>query len=410
MFPRGSPLEREFLGNTKLRLRDVSAGSVCDNPRFMLEWEAACRAYSQRKLTFASDKLPALSGIARHFGARCKEDVYVAGMWLSQLPRGLFWSVPSDERPESRPYETSNNKNNNSEEEGTGAPSWSWMSWPGAIEPSTLENSYVADIVTMLADYQHKTSDYPYGAIEHAHLHVHGFVRRIHSVMRRITDESTSAGDAYRDLNQVDTTTRRYRHLFVDGNLEDDIGYSSGSQGHRQGMHHFAEMPDWFRGFDTPVEHYCLLMAVTQGGPRDDRLLRGLLLEPVSSPTSTSSSSSPSSSSSASPRCFRRVGHIFFHGRCALKMRYRYRLHSGGSSGNAAANDDHDAWERLWRRVEPYWGDFEEYLDAKEEEEKRAPLPVDVKSEGPLSLYEFDGDVDLGIAFERLEPEVITLV
>jgi hypothetical protein len=406
MFPRRSPLGREFLGNTKLGLRDVSSGSICDNPRLMLEWDAACRAYSRRKLTFASDKLPALSGIARHFGARCKEDVYVAGMWLSQLPRGLIWSVPRNERPDSRPYKINdgNSRGEGGVEEETGAPSWSWISWPGAIEPSTLENSfYIADIVAMLADYKHKASDNPYGAVRHAHLHVHGFVRRIHSVMKRITEASTSAGDAYRNLMRVDTTARRYRHLFVDGDLDDDIGY--GSRG--QGMQQFGEMPDWFHGLDTPAEYYCLLMAVAQEGPRDERFLQGLLLEPVST------SSAPSSSSSTPPRRFRRVGHIFFRARCALKIRYRYRPRLSGGSGSAVASDDEDdAWDRLWRHVEPYWGGFEGQPDILqgEEEEMRAPLPVDVKSEGPLSLYEFDGDVDLGNAFERLKPEVITLV
>ena len=40
-YSRGSPLRRDFLGQTKLQLGDTSAGSISDNPYLMLAWDAA---------------------------------------------------------------------------------------------------------------------------------------------------------------------------------------------------------------------------------------------------------------------------------------------------------------------------------------------------------------------------------
>jgi hypothetical protein len=137
IYSRGSPLRRDFLGQTKLRLRETSAGSIADNPDLMWEWDAACRDYSRRKLTYQTDKLPALSGIARHFGSRCQDDTYVAGVWLSQLPCTLFWNVPTREQPQARPPPTE-----------SGAPSWSWMSCAAPVEPSKVADAYfVANVV-----------------------------------------------------------------------------------------------------------------------------------------------------------------------------------------------------------------------------------------------------------------------
>ena len=127
-------------------------------------------------------------------------------------------------------------------------------------------------------------------------LHVYGFARRITSVMKGMINEP--GGDAYRGLWQLDES-KKYRHLYVDGQLDRDIGYGA------HGVQEFGEMPDWFHGFE-PVEYYCLFLAVSQESPRHPRVLPGLLLE-----------------SAGEEGTFRRVGHILFRGRCALKMRYQ---------------------------------------------------------------------------------------
>ena len=48
---------------------------------------------SELALTFTSDRLPALSGIVREI-QRKLGDRYIAGLWLTDLPRGLTWFNP----------------------------------------------------------------------------------------------------------------------------------------------------------------------------------------------------------------------------------------------------------------------------------------------------------------------------
>jgi hypothetical protein len=233
------------------------------------------------------------------------------------------------------------------------------------------DSYYVADVATILADYQHKTAD-QYGEMARAYLHVYGFVRRITSVMKEMINEP--GGDAYRGAAQLDVS-RKYRHLYVDGQLDRDIGYGP------HGFQQFGEMPDWFHGFE-PVEYYCLFLAVSQQGPRDNRVLRGLLLEPA-----------------GAEGTFRRVGHIFFRSRCALKMRYQLR---------PGETDEDGAWERLWEHVAPYWGEVE--MDVEMGRAPTGTVPVDVQGKGPWTLYEFDGDLADDAGFEKLEPREVTLI
>ena len=331
----------------------------------MLAWDAACQDYSRRKLTFHGDRLAALSGLARHFGSRCQDDTYIAGMWLSQLPRSLFWNVPRRGRPDARSLLTE-----------TSAPSWSWMSCAGPVETSTADDSfYIADVANILVDYEHKTAD-QYGDMARASLHFYGFLRCITSVMEQITNEPD--GDAYTQLAQLDTS-KKYRHLYVDGDLTHDIGYGP------NGAQEFGELPDWFHGFE-PVEYHCLFLAVSQDHPQDDRALRGLLLEPVGGEQGT----------------FRRVGHIFFRGRCALKMRSRLRP---GEPGEHETGKHAALWKRLWECVGPFWEGAEEVA-----REAKGPIALDIQTEPPWSLYEFDGEGGEEFGFLKLEPRVVTVI
>jgi hypothetical protein len=79
------------------------------------EWSGLVESYSNRSLTFLSDKLSALSAAADVFGSILSDD-YVVGMWKNALRFNLCWkratvSIPSIARP--RAYQ---------------APSWSWAS------------------------------------------------------------------------------------------------------------------------------------------------------------------------------------------------------------------------------------------------------------------------------------------
>ena len=59
-------------------------------PPFYDDWQEIVESYSRCKLTFATDKLVALAGLAC-VASRASDDEYVAGMWRSKLLNMLSW-------------------------------------------------------------------------------------------------------------------------------------------------------------------------------------------------------------------------------------------------------------------------------------------------------------------------------
>ncbi len=85
-------------------------------------WPWIVERYSTCKLTYARDKLVAISGLARHIQKQNK-DQYVAGMWRTELESSLCWSSPKlSQHLEGNLY---------------GAPTWSWASMDGEIRFSS---------------------------------------------------------------------------------------------------------------------------------------------------------------------------------------------------------------------------------------------------------------------------------
>ncbi|KAF5374186.1 hypothetical protein D9758_004599 [Tetrapyrgos nigripes] len=84
-------------------------------------WFDAVGRYTKRSLTFQTDILPAMSGIA-HRIHEVTGDTYYAGLWQSFMPYGLLWTSKWDEEP----YRSSGKPH---ERHPTYlAPSWSWAS------------------------------------------------------------------------------------------------------------------------------------------------------------------------------------------------------------------------------------------------------------------------------------------
>jgi hypothetical protein len=84
-------------------------------------WYKLVELYSARNLTITSDKLPAISGIARlmHRGFRCE---FGAGLWKEDLLKGLCWYVEA----ESTPWANDGKYSIAVMPQDNHAPSWSW--------------------------------------------------------------------------------------------------------------------------------------------------------------------------------------------------------------------------------------------------------------------------------------------
>jgi hypothetical protein len=84
----------------------------------MPPWHDLVSLYSSKLLTYESDKLPAISGLAKAI-QRLNGDEYLAGLWRTTIQKDLLWfcSAPTSARP--CQYQ---------------APSWSWASVIGTVE------------------------------------------------------------------------------------------------------------------------------------------------------------------------------------------------------------------------------------------------------------------------------------
>ncbi|KAF4618384.1 hypothetical protein G7Y89_g14920 [Cudoniella acicularis] len=92
-------------------------------------WKSIVENYTRRRLTVASDRLPALAGVTEKFQQVLKDEYY-AGLWKSQFIPLLAWSRttrhPKDYFPPLESYR---------------APTWSWASIEGPIEYHTVTES-----------------------------------------------------------------------------------------------------------------------------------------------------------------------------------------------------------------------------------------------------------------------------
>ena len=119
-------------------LRGRAAGDPGNSWRFLVQ------AYTRRKLTFASDKLPAISGVAHIIQQRTGHR-YVAGLWEESLVFDLTWCMAvwvTGENDLKTPPKM------------VGGPSWSWSSIDGAVSfalSQILEDGQL-DVIKTLSD------------------------------------------------------------------------------------------------------------------------------------------------------------------------------------------------------------------------------------------------------------------
>lgn len=96
-------------------------------PETLDAWYFGVEDYSRRKLTFPTDKLPALAGVAAAISAYSKQE-YLAGIWSGDVLRGLMWE-PDDE---GRPLPKSRSIWPMSPMDPL-VPSWSWATFDGPV-------------------------------------------------------------------------------------------------------------------------------------------------------------------------------------------------------------------------------------------------------------------------------------
>lgn len=81
-------------------------------------WASIITDYGARQLTFAKDRLPALAGVAEHFGKE-RQWTYLCGLWQQDISNNLSWYRYKDSDPGPRSHDTRK------------LPTWSWASIGG---------------------------------------------------------------------------------------------------------------------------------------------------------------------------------------------------------------------------------------------------------------------------------------
>ena len=129
------------------------------------DWQRLVEKYAVREFTFEDDKLPAIAGLARRI-AEATGDVYLAGLWRSQLLSNLAWKKPMSLSK----YLSEDHKHQRLsvlKRDRYRAPSWSWAAIDAEIQYSAW--SAATNSVATLLDYhiQTHTGD-PFGRIQSA--------------------------------------------------------------------------------------------------------------------------------------------------------------------------------------------------------------------------------------------------
>ncbi|RMJ09245.1 hypothetical protein CDV36_011121 [Fusarium kuroshium] len=98
-----------------------------DDPQQLLrkQWLEMVQSYSALNLSYADDKLPALSGVATKMSSRRSKSRYLAGLWSDSLQFDLLWINKDAMVP---------GKALNARPDGWRAPTWSWASIDAPIK------------------------------------------------------------------------------------------------------------------------------------------------------------------------------------------------------------------------------------------------------------------------------------
>jgi hypothetical protein len=130
LYPDGLPEKADLLSTAELKCQEITSGydyrktstianewnKTGPSPRLLQSWHDVVEIYSRANLTFETDKLAALAGLASLYAERISA-LYLGGLWAVYLPRQFMWAIRWPTKPPERLM----------------APSWSWASANGEL-------------------------------------------------------------------------------------------------------------------------------------------------------------------------------------------------------------------------------------------------------------------------------------
>lgn len=155
-----------------------------------LSWTNVVMKYSRTNLTYPSDRLPALSGVASRQQA-VTGGHYLAGMWRERLHEQVLWrrivspSTPLRARPPWR------------------APTWSWTSLDGGVEIASFFMDGSKQYTTLLDAWTTPAGPDPFGAVTGGEL-VLACSHLLQADLKVENGESKAAASALTAMGPVD--------------------------------------------------------------------------------------------------------------------------------------------------------------------------------------------------------------
>ncbi|KAK4172835.1 heterokaryon incompatibility protein-domain-containing protein [Triangularia setosa] len=157
-------------------------------------WSVIVQDYTQRKLSFPSDKITAVSAIAAIYHQE-KPKTYVAGLWKEDMPECLIWHVIASEmKPRYEMY--------------TG-PSWSWASTDSRVSYQLAHNEVgiVYHATVIKAESELVMPKAKFAAVKSASLLLRGRVHRANLKVDFETVDTIAEGVSSKNKNVKVTVT-----------------------------------------------------------------------------------------------------------------------------------------------------------------------------------------------------------
>lgn len=139
-----------------------------------IDWPGILHQYGHRLFTFAADKLPGISGMAKYIAGR-NGDEYLAGLWKSELPSSLVWYAYSSENTQYH-VELPDLLDGLRSPSPYIAPSWSPVRLCVAVDPGTFQIHYsaVSAESTVVDASVISVGENPFGRIQHGRIRIQG--------------------------------------------------------------------------------------------------------------------------------------------------------------------------------------------------------------------------------------------
>lgn len=202
------------------------------------KWRMIVKLYTQRQLTFASDKLPAIAGAASSM-PQASRSLYLAGLWCESLLLDLLWQVMPGGTHTALTYKETDSQN---------APSWSWASlshgivWTRLQDPKLLADIVEAEAAAIGAN--------PYGEVSGGRVLVRGRILPCHVSTFRHKNEQ------WIHYTHKDGSTSKRQHFRADGQLMAENMPGNGERSARR-----AHGGEW--EMEVHAEAFCLCVAKT---------------------------------------------------------------------------------------------------------------------------------------------------